>query len=87
MVWVEPLNLETWIINVFSGNVAIFSAISLFVIVGMASYFRMTGITLMLMIGVFFIMFSGYVDQSIYFLLIAISGLLVGYWISRVVKN
>ena len=87
MAWVEPLNLETWIINVFSGDIAIFTAVALFVITGMAAYFRMTGVTLMLMIGVFFIMFSGYVDQSIYFLLVSIGGLLVGYWISQIVKR
>ena len=87
MVWIEPLSLEIITINIFAGNVAIFTAIALFVITGMAAYFRMTGVTLMLMIGVFFIMFSGYVDQSIYFLLVAISGLLVGYWISQVVKR
>ena len=86
-MWIEPLNLELWIINIFSGSIAIFTAIALFVITGMAAYFRMTGVTLMLMIGVFFIMFQAYVDQSILFLLIAIGGLLVGYWISQVVKR
>ena len=87
MVWIEPLNLETWIINVFSGDIAVFTAVALFVITSMAAYFRMTGVTLMLMIGVFFIMFSGYVDQSIYFLLVAIGGLLIGYWTSQIIKR
>ena len=86
-MWVEPLNLETFVINIFAGDIAIFTAVALFVITGMAAYFRMTGVTLMLMIGVFFIMFSGYVDQSIYFLLVSIGGLLVGYWISQIVKR
>jgi hypothetical protein len=86
-MWIEPLEMETWIINIFSGDIAIFTGIALFVITALASYFRMTGITLMLMIGVFFIIFQGYVDQSIYFLLIAITGLLVGYWGSQLVKR
>jgi len=86
-MWIEPLSLSIWIRNVFSGNIAIFTAVALFSITAMASYFRMNGIMLMLMIGVFFIMFQSYIDQSILFLLIAISGLLIGYWISQVIKR
>ena len=86
MAWIEPLNLEAWVINVISGTTGIFTAVALFCIAGMSAYFRMTGMTLVLMIGVFFIMFSGYVDQSIYFVLVSLAGLVIGYWISRVVK-
>ena len=87
MAWIAPLELETWIINVFSGDIKIFTAIAILVIAGLAGFFKMTGVMLMFMIVIFFIMFSGYVDQSIYFLIISIGGLLVGYWISKIVKN
>lgn len=86
-MWIEPLALETWIINVFSGKTAIFTAVALFAITSLSAYFRMTGMTLVLMVGIFFIMFSGYVDQSVYFLLVSLAGLLIGYWVSKIVKG
>lgn len=87
MAFVEPLELQTILINIFAGDFRIFTAISLLAITGLAGYFRMTGIVLMFMIGLFFIMFSDFVDVSIYFILISIGGLLIGYWISKVVKG
>lgn len=87
MAWVESLQLEYWIRNVFSGSNAIFTAISLIAITAMAAYFKMTKMMLVLILFIFMIMFYNYIDQSIYFLLIAIGGLLIGYWISKIVKN
>jgi len=72
MVFIEPLALETWIVNVFAGDIKYFTAIAIIFITMMAGYFRMIGITLMFMIVIFFAMFKGYVDQSIYFLLISL---------------
>ena len=86
-MWIEPLALEQWIIQIFSGNLKVFTAIAILFITGLAAYFRMTGLILMFMIVLFFTLFSGYVDQSVYFLLISIGGLLIGYWISKIVKN
>ena len=78
MAWIEPLQLEYIIRNVFSGNTAIFTGIMILIITAMAGYFRMVGMTLFLMIGIFFIMFYNYIDQSIYFVLISVGGLLIG---------
>ena len=87
MAWIEPLQLEYWIRNVFSGSNAIFTAMALISITAMAAYFKMTRVMLVLILFIFMIMFYNYIDQSIYFLLIAIGGLLIGYWISKIVKN
>ena len=84
--FIPPLELETWIINVFAGNTKYFTAVALLAISSLAGYFRMIGLTMMFMIVLFFVMFKNYVDYSIYFLLISIGGLLVGYWISKIVK-
>jgi hypothetical protein len=86
MSWIEPLNLQMWFINVFSGSNTIFAVIALFAIVGMAAYFRMDGIAMGFMVGVFLLMFSGYVPPSLTLFISIISGLLIGYWISKIVK-
>jgi len=87
MAWIEPLDLSYWIRNALSGSNAIFTAIALIAITLMAAYFRMTSVMLVLILSIFMIMFYNYVDQSIYFLIFAIVGLLITYWISKIVKN
>ena len=87
MAWIEPLELETWFINVFSGSLEIFTGIALIALVGLAAYFRMTGVILIYLLGIFFLMFSGYLDASIYFLLISIGAILAGFWIKKIVST
>lgn len=87
MAWIEPLELSYWIRNALSGTNAIFTAIALITIASLAGFFRMTTMALMLMFAIFMIMFYNYIDQSLYFLLASIGGLLIGYWISKIVKN
>jgi hypothetical protein len=87
MAWIEPLAMETWIINVLSGDVKLFTALALLTIAGLSGYFKMTGLILIYLIGVFFLMFSNYIDFSLYYLLISVGGLLIGYWISKVIKG
>jgi len=84
--FIEPLNLQMWFINVLSGDATIFAAIALFAIVGLSAFFRMNGIAIGLMIGIFLLMFSAYVPISLTLFIAIISGLLVGYWVSRIVK-
>jgi len=86
-MWIEPLNLEYWIRNVFSGSTIIFTAIMLIFITMLAGYFKMTGMMLILMFATFMIMFYNYVDQSLYFLLFGIGALLIGYWIKRIIST
>lgn len=87
MTWIEPLKLETWIINVFSGSQAIFLALAMFFIFGMAAYFRMSGIAMFLMFAIFLIMFSTWIPSYILIIMGMFGGLLIGYWISKIVKN
>jgi uncharacterized membrane protein YqgA involved in biofilm formation len=86
MAWIEPLQLEIWIVNVFSGSLDIFSAIALLVIAGLAGYFGMSVLTMILMIAIFALMFTEYVTLSFITIIAIIGGLLIGYWISRIVK-
>lgn len=87
MTWIEPLELGTWLVNVFSGDLFIFTAISLLVITSMASYFRMNGLNLIIILLIFLTMFNNWIDQSIYLLFISIGGILLGFWVKKIITN
>ena len=87
MVWIEPLELETWLINVFAGDATYFAALAIFAIVALAGYFRMNGINMGFMILIFILMFSGYIPASLLIFISIFAGLLVGYVMAKIVKN
>ena len=82
--WIEPLQLETWIGSVFAGNPTFFGAIALFVISSMAAYFRMNGLTMYFMLGVFFVMFSVYLGNAFMLLFGILGGLALGYTLAKI---
>jgi len=84
MTWIEPLEMETWIMSVFSGTPEIFTALALLVISGMAGYFRMSMLTMFVMLGIFLMMFIGWVSSPIIILIIIIGGLMIGYTLSKI---
>lgn len=86
-MWIDSLNLEVWIINIFAGSQEIFLAVALFFIFGMAAYFRMNGLVMVFMLGLFLIMFNAYVASYMLLTIAIIGGLLLGYWVSKIVKN
>lgn len=86
-MWIEPLKLETWFMNIFAGSSDIFLACALFFIFGMAGYFRMSGLITFFMLALFLIIFSSYIVSYFLFMILAIGGLLAGIWISKLVKN
>lgn len=81
------MELQTWFINVFAGSAAYFTPIAIFLILVMAGYFRMSGLTMGFMILMFLIMFAGYVSPSFLLFVAMIGGLLVGWYITKIVKN
>ena len=87
MVWIESLELETIFIRVFAGSATYFAPIAIFAIIGLAAYFRMTALTMGFMVFVFLLMFSGFIPSSLLIFISIIGGLLVGYAISKIVKN
>jgi len=86
MAWIEPLELQTWVINVFSGNPDIFGAIGIFLVASMAGYFRMNTLSMFFMLGIFILLFSGYIGTSLLVLMGIISGLLIGFMMSRILR-
>ena len=87
MAWIEPLALQTWLINVFAGDATFFSAIAIFIIVMMTAYFRMNAAALGFIVIVFLLMFSGFVPPSLLIFAVVFLGLIVGYLVSKIVKN
>ena len=83
MNWVKPLELEKWIIQIFAGNPDIFAAIAFITIAGLAAFFRMNGIAMFFMLGLFFVMFSAYIQSPILVLFSILGGLLIGYVLSQ----
>ncbi len=84
MAWIEPLALQTWFINVFSGNNEIFAAIAIMVIMSMGSFFRMGTLTMFLMLGIFIMMFSGIIGSPLLFIFAVIGGLVIGLTLSKI---
>ena len=87
MTFLPPLQLETWFVNVFAGSNSYFSLIAIMVITSLAAYFRMNGIGMFFMLGVFLLMFTGYVPPALITFAAIISGLLIGYVVSQIVKR
>lgn len=83
MDYIQPLQLETIFINIFSGSPDIFGVIMILIITGLAGYFRMNGISLFLMLGVFVLIFSGYIGLNFVILFAIFGGLIIGYTLSR----
>ena len=86
-MWIEPLKLETWFINVLAGSSDIFLALALFFIFGMAGYFRMSPLITFFMLAMFLIMFSNYIVSYLLVIILVFGGLIVGFWISKLVKG
>ncbi len=84
MAWIESLSLETWMISIFAGTPEIFAGIALLVISSMAAMFRMSVIGLFFMIGMFLLMFSGFINSVLLILIAVIGGLALGYMLHRI---
>lgn len=86
MTFIQPLDFETIIINVFSGDAAIFTGIAVILLTLMAAKFKMNNLMFFSFFGLFGIMFSAYVGSFYPFILI-ISGLAIGFIIARIIKQ
>ena len=85
-MWVEPLELKTWLISIFAGSTEIFTAVAMFAILSMAGFFRMNGLTLGLMLFMFVLMFSGFIGNTFLIFIAIIGGTIVGMAISKLVE-
>lgn len=81
--FIEPLNFETILVNILSGNLEVFTALAFFVITGLCAFFRMTYLTTFFILGVFILMFSEYIHTGIYAVMGIMGGLLLAYVIGK----
>jgi len=84
--WIQPLELETFIVHVFAGSLEIFMAVAMFFIFGMAAYFRMSIMTMMFMFIVFMLMFELWLPSSLIIAFAIIGGAIVGKWVSKIAR-
>lgn len=87
MAWIEPLDLETWLIQVFAGDKSYFSAIAIFAVLTLCGYFRLNGINAGFMIFVLVLMFSGYIPASLMIFIAIFGGLILGIVLKRINTN
>ena len=74
--FIQPLNLECIVINMFAGTIDIFMFISFIVVALMAGRFKMRNTPAMLMFAMFAIIFSTYMP-GLYILVILLGGLTI----------
>ena len=85
--FIEPLNLECWILNVFSGGSAmIFLFVAVIIIAMVAARFRMKNEVAALMLAVFGILFGVYLP-GIMVLIILLGGLFAFTIMKRLVTQ
>ncbi len=84
VAWLEPLKLETFLMNIFAGDPQYFIVIALVAISSMAGFFRMTTLTLFFFLGLFLLMFSGFAMDYLLVMFAIIGGLAVGFSISKI---
>ena len=78
----EPLDLEYWFVNVFSGSIEIFALISILAITWACSYFRMQMSAFAIMIILYAGILMAYgVDWLLILLILLLAPLL--FWITR----
>ena len=85
--YIQPLELQKIMINIFAGTPEIFTGIAIVVIFAMAAFFRMSAITMFIMIGIFLLMFSGTIGGALVTLMAIIGGLLIGYLIAQIFQR
>lgn len=86
MVFVPPLDLQTWFITTFAGNLKIAIGILFVLVMGMAAYFRMpTSLTLVSFSLLAIVMGTYFGD--IFVLVFAIIALVIGVAVALITKR
>ena len=86
MVFIEPLNLQSQLVDTFAGGWLIFSLIAIGFITYAAAKFRMNNYMTGLSIFIFALVMGQWFGW-LYFLALLIGGLAIGYTIIRLVKS
>ena len=87
MTWINPLDLQTLLVNTLAGNYEIFIGLSLIFFAGMAAYFRMQNEIALVLIALFFVIMTPYIGNAYLIAVIIFATLLIYFAIARIVKN
>ena len=85
MAIVMPLDLYTWLVTTFAGNMAIFTALAFLAIATLSAMFRMPNAITFICFGLFVIMLSIYM-QAVAILVLLVAGLAIGWALQRLWK-
>lgn len=82
-----PLDLQYWLVSVFSGNIGIFIAVSFITIGLLASYFRMSNLITLISFGLFVSIMWVYIGGDLLVLVIVFAALFVFWALGRLIKS
>ena len=82
----EPLDLEYWFVNVFSGNWDIFSFIGVLLITSMAAYFKMNAVVYAMFLAMFALLLAYSGTDALLIILILVLAPILFWWIRRYVE-
>lgn len=86
MPFIEPLALQTLLVNTFSGSWLIFTFVSLIFIAALAARFRMNNAVFGIVFVLFAILMAAWIP-SLYVLAIIITAAVISFIIAKIVKN
>ena len=84
--WVDPLQLEHWILVVLAGNTELFTFLAFIFISGLAAFFRMNNRIALIMFALFALLMSAYLP-GIYALTVLISGIVTFSLIRKLITR
>lgn len=87
MVFIQPLDLQTILVNGLAGSLLIFLFIALIVIGFLGARFRMSNTIILIMIALFGVIVGQYLENGLYALIIIFSGVLIFYGIGSIVRR
>ena len=81
----QPLELEYWLSNVFSGDPTIFALIGTLAITGMSAYFKMSGLMFFMFLTMFSVILKGMGYPTLLIMIIIIASPILFWWVRRIV--
>ena len=87
MAFVEPLDLETMLVNTLAGSIEIFTFIAFIAIAAVAARFKMPNLIVFIMFSVFAIFMANFIGNSFYLVIMIFAGLMIFNIISKIISR
>ena len=86
MTWIQPFEMQTWIMNVFSGSPDIFLFLGIIMITSLAAYFKMSLPTYGIFILMFALIMTEIGSNLVLIIIILVLAPMLFWWIRRIVE-